>query len=49
MANAENARFSAVIGDRELETGEIEIKEMATRTTHKILLNNLETFLKGHL
>ncbi|HNA61984.1 MAG TPA: histidine--tRNA ligase [Rhabdochlamydiaceae bacterium] len=48
MANAENARFSAVIGDRELETGEIEIKEMATRTAHKILLNNLETFLKGH-
>jgi histidyl-tRNA synthetase len=48
IANAENARFSTVIGDRELETGEIEIKEMATRTTHKILLNNLETFLKGY-
>ena len=45
-ANAENARFFAIIGDRELETGEIEIKEMATRTPHKIDLKNLGTFLK---
>ena len=49
LANAENARFSVVIGDREMETGEVEIKEMATRTGQKISLSKLESFLKGEL
>ncbi len=49
LANAENARFSVVIGDREMETGEVEIKEMATRTGQKISLSKLESFLKGTL
>ncbi len=42
LANTENARFSVVIGDREMETGEVEIKEMATRTGQKIPLSKLE-------
>ena len=46
LANAENARFVVVIGDRELETGEVELKEMATRTVQKINLSKLESFLK---
>ncbi len=46
LANAENARFSAVIGDRELETGEVELKEMAARTAQKMTLSKLESFLK---
>ncbi len=49
LANTENARFSVVIGDREMETGEVEIKEMATRTGQKIPLSKLESFLKGTL
>jgi histidyl-tRNA synthetase len=47
LANAENARYSVIVGDRELETGEVEIKEMATRTAQKIPLSKLESFLKG--
>lgn len=46
LANSENARYCAIIGDRELEAGEIEIKEMATRTAQKIPLAKLESFLK---
>ncbi|MBS0647993.1 MAG: histidine--tRNA ligase [Verrucomicrobia bacterium] len=46
LANAENARYSVVVGDRELETEEVEIKEMATRTAQKISLSQLESFLK---
>jgi histidyl-tRNA synthetase len=46
LANAENARYSVVVGDRELETGEVEVKEMATRTGKKISLSQLEQFLK---
>ncbi len=45
LANAENARFCVVIGDREIETGEIEIKEMATRSSQKIPFDKLEKFL----
>ncbi|HEX2579856.1 MAG TPA: histidine--tRNA ligase [Rhabdochlamydiaceae bacterium] len=47
LAGSENARYSIVIGDREMETGEVEIKEMATRTSQKIVLSKLENFLKG--
>jgi histidyl-tRNA synthetase len=46
LANSENGRYCAIIGDRELEAGEIEIKEMATRTAQKIALSKLESFLK---
>lgn len=46
LANSENARYCAIIGDRELEAGEIEIKEMATRTAQKTSLSKLESFLK---
>ncbi len=49
LANAENARYSVILGDRELETGEVEIKEMATRTAQKISLSKLENFLQGHV
>jgi histidyl-tRNA synthetase len=49
LANAENARYSAVIGDRELETGEVELKEMATRTVQKMTLSKLESFLKDSI
>jgi histidyl-tRNA synthetase len=47
LAGVENARYSVVLGDRELETGEVELKEMATRAVQKISLSKLETFLKG--
>lgn len=46
LAGVENARYSVVIGDREMETGEVEIKEMAARTGQKIALSELENFLK---
>ena len=46
LAGVENARYSVVVGDRELETGEVELKEMATRAVQKIPLSKLETFLK---
>jgi histidyl-tRNA synthetase len=46
VANAENARYSVVIGERELETGEIEVKEMATRSEQKMPLSKLEHFLR---
>jgi len=49
LANAENARYVAIVGDREMETGEVEIKEMATRTAQKISLSKLESFLKAAL
>lgn len=49
IANAENAKYCAVIGDRELETGEIEVKEMVTRTSQKMPLSKLESFLKDNL
>jgi histidyl-tRNA synthetase len=48
-AVAENAKFSVVVGDRELETGEIEVKEMATRTSRKLPLGELESFIRGLL
>lgn len=44
IASAENATYTAVIGDRELETQRIELKEMKSRTTTKIALNDLEGF-----
>jgi histidyl-tRNA synthetase len=47
MANNENARFSVIIGDKEIQGGSVEIKEMATRTTQVIPLNELEKFIKG--
>jgi histidyl-tRNA synthetase len=49
LANAENARYVVVVGDRELESQEIEVKEMKTRTTQKIRLSDLEGFLKNEI
>ncbi|HEX4840351.1 MAG TPA: histidine--tRNA ligase [Rhabdochlamydiaceae bacterium] len=49
LAGSENARYSIVVGDREMETGEVEIKEMATRTSQKIVLSKLENFLQGKI
>lgn len=45
-ANELQARFSIVLGDREIETGEAELKEMSTRQGQKIKLSDLEDFLK---
>ena len=49
IANAENTKYVVVLGDRELESGEIEVKEMQTRTTQKMPLIKLEGFLKNEV
>jgi histidyl-tRNA synthetase len=41
LANSTGATYAAVVGDRELETGEVELKEMATRQVEKIRLSDL--------
>jgi histidyl-tRNA synthetase len=46
LANALQAEFSVVIGDRELEEGQVELKHMASRETNKIPLSQLITTLK---
>lgn len=46
LANAEGADYSVVIGDRELETREVELKHMASRQTQKINLSELVKTLK---
>ena len=49
QANALHARFCVVMGDQELASKQIEIKEMATRSTYQIGWNEIETFLKTHI
>lgn len=46
LAHVSKATYSVVIGERELETGEIELKHMASREAEKILLSQLFSFLK---
>jgi len=46
VANAEDTVYSVVIGDREIETGELEIKNMTSRQTQKTTLSQLIPFLK---
>jgi len=46
LASAEEAVYSAVVGDRELQTGEIELKEMATRQGRKTTLAELVPLIK---
>jgi len=46
LANAEGADYSAVIGDRELEAREVELKHMASRQVQKIPLSELVKTLK---
>lgn len=46
LANAEKADYSVVIGDRELEAKEIELKNMATRASTRVLLSDLVNTLK---
>ncbi len=41
LANAEKAEYSIVIGDQELESGEVELKNMATRESKKIALKEV--------
>lgn len=49
LANAEQADFSVIIGDRELEEGQVELKHMASRETIKIPLSELiSTIKKSH-
>jgi len=47
QANRENARFAVVIGERELESRKIEVKEMKTHLTQSISLEDLEEFVKN--
>jgi histidyl-tRNA synthetase len=46
IANAERATYTVVIGERELETEEIELKEMASREGRKLRLSELFKTLK---
>jgi histidyl-tRNA synthetase len=47
LANELHARFCVVVGDQELATQNIEVKEMNTHTSHQIAWNDLEAFLKN--
>jgi len=42
-ANQIQSKFTVVLGEQEMATGEIELKEMATGETKQILLSNLTT------
>ncbi len=46
VANAANAKYALVIGDSELEKAEADLKEMATRESVKVKLNDLIQKLK---
>lgn len=46
IANAERSDYCVVIGDKELETQEIELKEMSSRKSEKISLPQLTDVLK---
>jgi len=45
-ANELHAKFCAVVGERELASQQIEVKEMALHTASAVNWNDLETFLK---
>jgi histidyl-tRNA synthetase len=49
LASAEKAKYAVVIGDRELESQEVEVKEMATREIKKMKLADIEGFLKNEI
>ncbi len=49
LAEVEKARYLVVVGDREIDSGIIEIKEMATRTSDKISFDQLESYLRQKL
>jgi histidyl-tRNA synthetase len=47
MANVTKATYTVILGDRELETQEIELKEMASRQGENLRLGELFETLKG--
>jgi histidyl-tRNA synthetase len=49
LANAERAKYVVVLGDRELESQEVEVKEMEKRESKKMKLAELEEFLKNEI
>lgn len=44
-----NATFCVVVGDTELASGQVDVKEMTTRMPHQIAWNDLEIFLTKRL
>ncbi len=49
LASALHATYCVVLGDEELAKKQIEVKEMATRTSHQIAWSDLEAFLQKHV
>jgi histidyl-tRNA synthetase len=49
LASSLHALFCVVVGDEELASHHIEVKEMITRTSHQIQWNDLEVFLQKHI
>lgn len=49
LASEEKAVFAAVMGDKEIEEGAIELKNLSTRHSEKVSLFNLTTHLKNHV
>jgi histidyl-tRNA synthetase len=48
LANSCRSTYTVIMGDREIETGEIEVKEMQTRQSYKMHLSELATYLKDN-
>ena len=48
-ANTINARFVAVIGENELKTGKVQLKEMASGTTQEASLSNLNQLVSSNV
>ncbi len=46
LADSTKSKFCVVLGERELETGEIELKEMASRTSQTLPFHDLISFLR---
>lgn len=48
-ASSKNAVYVAVIGDQELESGQFQLKNLASRQSQTLSIANIETYLKGLL